>query len=75
MNIYLRKDGRFESRIPNGKKSDGKRKYLYVFARTKEQCIERVQAIRESDRPQGTCALTMTDLFSEWYRSILHRVK
>lgn len=75
MNIYLRKDGRFESRIPNGKKSDGKRKYLYVFARTKELCIERVQAIRESDRSQGTCPLTMTDLFSEWYRSILHRVK
>lgn len=45
MNLYLRKDGRFESRIPNGKKPDGKRAFLYVLARTKEQCIERVQAI------------------------------
>ena len=45
MNLYLRKDGRYESRVPNGKKPDGKRAFLYVLARTKEQCIERVQAI------------------------------
>ncbi|MCR4851041.1 MAG: site-specific integrase, partial [Lachnospiraceae bacterium] len=75
MNLYLRKDGRFESRIPNGKRSDGKRAFLYVLARTKEQCIERVQAIKQRNHPQGICDLTMTDLFSEWHRSIIHRVK
>lgn len=75
MNIYERKDGRFESRIPNGKKPDGKKAFLYVLARTKEQCIERVQAICQQNRPQGYCALTVTDLFAEWHRSILHRVK
>ena len=75
MNLYLRKDGRFESRIPNGKRSDGKRSFLYVLARTREQCIERVQAICQGNRPHGTCTLTMADLFSEWHRSILHRVK
>lgn len=31
MNIYERKDGRFESRIPNGKKADGKRSFLYIL--------------------------------------------
>lgn len=75
MNLYLRKDGRFESRIPNGKRSDGKRSFLYVLARTKEQCIERVQAICQKNRPHGTCNLTMTDLFYEWHHSILYRVK
>lgn len=75
MNLYLRKDGRYESRVPNGKKTDGKRAFLYVLARTKEQCIERVQAIHRQNRPQGYCTLTVAELFSEWHRSILHRVK
>ncbi len=52
MNLYLRKDGRYESSVPNGKTPDGKRAFLYVLARTKEQCIERVQAICQQNRPQ-----------------------
>ena len=32
MNLYLRKDGRYESRVPNGKKTDEKRAFLYVLA-------------------------------------------
>ena len=75
MNLYLRKDGRYESRVPNGKRPDGKRAFLYVLARTKEQCIERVQAICQQNRPQGYCSWTVAELFSEWHRSILHRVK
>ena len=75
MNLYLRKDGRYESRVPNGKKTDGKRAFLYVLARTKEQCIERVQAIHRQHRPQRYCTLTVAELFSEWHRSTLHRVK
>ena len=75
MNLYLRKDGRYESRIPNGKKSDGKKAFLYVFARTKEQCIERVKAIFRQNRPNGYCDLTVAELYNEWHHSILHRVK
>lgn len=75
MNIYLRKDGRYESRIPNGKKNNGKRTFLYVLARTKEQCINRVQALCRRKKPQGYCSLTVTELFNEWHHSILHRVK
>ena len=72
MNLYLRKDGRYESRVPNGKKPDGKRAFYMSFARTKEQCIERVQAIQRQHRPQGYCTLTVAELFSEWYRSIIY---
>ena len=75
MNLYLRKDGRYESRIPSGRNNDGKRTFIYVLAKTKEQCIERVQAIYRSNTPQGYCALTIAELFSEWHHSILHRVK
>lgn len=74
MNIYLRKDGRYESRIPNGKK-DGKRVFLYIFARTKEQCIEKVNAIRQNNKSHRFCSVTVSEVFSEWHRSILHRVK
>ena len=42
---------------------------------TKEQCIERVQALCQQNRPQGYCALTIEELFTEWHRTILHRVK
>lgn len=72
MNLYLRKDGRYESRVPNGKKPDGKRAFLYVLALTKEQCIERVQAIYQQNKPQGYCGSTVTELFSEWHRSIIY---
>ena len=58
MNLYLRKDGRYESRIPNGKKSDGKRSFIYVLARTKEKCIERVQKVRRKMTPGRSCKLT-----------------
>ena len=62
MNLYLCKDGRYESRVPNGKKPDGKRAFLYVLARTKEQCIKRVQAIYQQNKPQEYCTMTITEL-------------
>ena len=33
-NIYKRKDGRFEGRVPIGHKEDGSLKYKFVYART-----------------------------------------
>lgn len=75
MNLYLRKDGRCELKTQNGKNFDGKRLFLYVLARTKEQYIELVQVICQRNRPHGTCPLTMTDLFSEWHHSNLHHLK
>lgn len=59
----------------NGKSFDGKRSFLYVLARTKEQHIERMQVICQRNRPHGTCLLSMADLFSEWHHSILRAWK
>ena len=75
MNLYQRKDGRFESRIPNGKRPDGKRAFIYVLARTKEQCIERVRAICQQKQPQGYCGLTVAELCAEWQRVMQHQIK
>ena len=36
-NIYRRKDGGWEGRIPRGKKPNGKRKFKYIFGISKEQ--------------------------------------
>ncbi len=74
LNIYHRHYGRWEGRISRGKKN-GKRKFQYVLARTKEQCIEKMTAIRQSEHPQGKCLKTISELFNEWHCSILHRVK
>lgn len=74
LNIYHRHDGRWEGRIPRGKKN-GKRKFQYVLARTREQCIEKMVAIRQSEQPQEKCSKTIAELFNEWHGSILHRVK
>ena len=48
---------------------------IYILARSKEQCIERVQAICQQNRPHEYCPLTVAELFYEWHHSILHRVK
>lgn len=61
--------------MSNAKRSDGKRSFLYVLARTKEQCIEHIQEICKQHKQQGYCSLTIADLFYERHRSILHQVK
>ena len=48
INVYYRKDGRWEGRISRGKRKDGKRKFQYIFARTKEEVIDRMTSIRRS---------------------------
>lgn len=67
MNLYLRKDGRFESRIPNGKKPDGKRAFLYVLARTKEHFLKYIKyscvIFMQSDE-KSVCAIYIPDLIS-----------
>lgn len=74
-NIYHRRDGRWEGRISCGKKENGKRKYLYVLARTREAVVEKMEEIRQREQPRGRCTKTISVLFSEWYHSVQHRIK
>lgn len=74
-NIYHRRDGRWEGRISRGKRRNGRRKFQYVFGRSKDEVRNKMAEIRHSEMPIGNCAKTVEKLFTEWYQSIRHRVK
>lgn len=75
VNVYHRKDGRWEGRISRGKRKDGKRKYQYILARTREDVIDKMAEIRRNEQPTGKCHKTVDALFNEWFRSVQHLVK
>lgn len=74
VNVYYRKDGRWEGRIPRGKRKDGKRKYQYVFAKTREDVVDKIAEIRRNEQNSGKCHKTVEALFDEWFVVFL-RVK
>jgi integrase len=74
-NIYHRQDGRWEGRIPRGKRRNGNRKFQYFFGKTKEQVYEKMAQIRQFDANNKPCDRTVSELFSEWYQSIRHNIK
>ena len=75
LNAYHRKDGRWEGRIPQGKSEDGRRKFLYILARTKEEMLRKMEEIRLNSRPSGICNKTLCTIFEEWFSSVKHRIK
>lgn len=74
-NAYHRKDGRWEGRIPQGKDENGKRKFKYILARTKEEVLRKMEKIRLLDRPTGSCYKSLKIIFTEWFGSEKHRIK
>lgn len=72
MNIYQRRDGRFEGRISRRKRSNGTRRFQYFFGKTKEDVCEKMAKERHK---KSNCSLTIAQLFSEWHKSIKHKVK
>lgn len=72
MNIYQRRDGRFEGRISRGKHSNGTRRFQYFFGKTKEDVREKMTKER---RKRSNYPLTVTQLFGKWHQSIRHKVK
>lgn len=73
-NVYLRRDGRWEGRIYNGKTESSGRKYRNYFGKTKEEVIGKIAVLRNM-QSDSECKLTFRELFDEWFRSIQHRVK
>ena len=75
-NIYRRKDGRWEGRIPRGKKPNGKRKFKYIFGISKEQVRKKMEEFLNLEAQQSNdCTKTISALFTEWYNNAVHRVK
>ena len=77
MNIYKRKDGRFEGRIPLGYDDKGKIKYRYLYAKSLAEIKEKMlYAYTDSGNPERiVCDKTFKELCEEWLTSAKLRVK
>ena len=76
-NIYKRKDGRFEGRVPIGHKEDGALKYKFVYARTLSEVKEKMaqfQAVLQS-QPVSALKLTVAEASRQWLSAAKLRVK
>ena len=76
-NIYKRKDGRFEGRVPVGYQDNGEIKYKSVYARTLSEVKEKmseVHSIRQN-QPVSAIKLTVYEVAEQWLSSAKLRVK
>lgn len=71
LNIYHRKDGRWEGRYKDGFKADGKPKYRSVYAKSYGEVKEVLIHIQNTEmKPKSTCPLTVQQIFTEWIQFI-----
>lgn len=77
MNIYKRKDGRFEGRIPFGRDDNGNLKYRYLYSRNLTELKEKmIYAYTTSEKYSPVvCGKTLHELSLEWLGSAKLRVK
>lgn len=77
MNIYKRKDGRFEGRIPFGRDDNGNLKYRYLYSRNLTELKEKMlYAYTTSERYSPVVGgKTLHELSLEWLGSAKLRVK
>lgn len=73
-NIYKRKDGRFEGRLPIGRKADGKTLYKYVYAYSYEECSCKLKMLQEQ-AVNGTISPAATFTFQNISYQWLNTVK
>lgn len=74
LNIYKRKDGRFEGRITT-EIIDGKRKFKAFFGKTEEDVLSKMEKFKASLTQPTEKHLTLSSVFTEWFQSISYRVK
>lgn len=77
MNIYKRKDGRYEGRIPLGYDDNGKIKYKYLYSRSSSELKEKMMSAYTNPlySPQNVNCKTLKELCEEWLASAKLRVK
>ena len=76
-NIYKRKDGRFEGRIPVGYQENGKIKYKSVYARTLSEVKEKMSEVHsiKQNQPVSSIKLTVCEAAEQWLSAAKLRVK
>lgn len=77
LNIYKRKDGRFEGRIPIGYDNNGKIRYKYLYSKNPTELKEKMLSIYSdlSVAGQKSYNKTLKELCIEWLASARLRVK
>lgn len=77
MNIYKRKDGRFEGRIPFGRDDNGNLKYRYLYSRSLAQLKEKMLSAYAASEKYSpvVCSKTLQELSLEWLSCAKLRVK
>ena len=74
LNIYLRKDGRYEGRIPLSSGETG-RKFRYFLDRSREIVCEKMnEYLHNRTGTSGNCTKHFSEIYEEWYNDISHRV-
>lgn len=67
LNIYHRKDGRYEGRYADGYLENGKKKYRSIYGKTYTEVKERLIKIKSKVVvPKTDSGLTVKKLFNEW---------
>lgn len=76
-NIYKRKDGRFEGRVPIGYQDNGKIKYKSVYARTLSEVKEKMSEVHsiKQNQPVSSIKLAVCEIAEQWLSSAKLRVK
>ena len=76
-NIYKRKDGRFEGRVPVGYHDNGKIKYKSVYARTLSEVKEKMSEVHsiKQNQPVSAIKLTVCEAAEQWLSAAKLRVK
>lgn len=73
---YLRKDGRWESRISAGKDENGKRKYRSFYGKTREEAAYKMKiACQMMDENYALTEMTVSQLVKEWLYVMTPRIK
>lgn len=75
MNLYHRKDGRWEGRITKDKDQGGKRHFFYFFGKTKDEVIRKMQKKQKKSQKNATITVTFSEAFQKWFQNIQLSIK
>ena len=73
-NIYLRKDGRWEGRIPKFTEN-GIRKYKSFFGASREEVMRKIDVFMEINMQKSEVSVSFECIFKEWFQSVQYRIK
>lgn len=75
-NIYQRKDGRYEGRIPVGRKPNGKLRYRSVYHHDKKKLMKIMDSeIKKEQTNPSSPQIRFNTLFDQWYQSKIGKVR